>query len=125
MCGYCRIMWARHVLICAHRLWLMCCCLVLSIPVVQKLPEFLEILVPPYHPEQEFSQQSETQRLQRDIQNVTYITNVYVYVSVADTHRLSFRPLVSLWPRQSHSTSEAPFTWRSTLASKTLLTLNG
>ncbi len=69
----------------------MCCCLVLNIPVVQKLPEFLEILVPLYHPEQEFSKQSETQCPQRDIQNVAYITYVYVYVSVADTHRLSFR----------------------------------
>lgn len=37
-------------------LWEMCCFLVMNIPLVQKLPEFLEILIPQDHPEKEFSQ---------------------------------------------------------------------
>lgn len=45
--------------------------------------------------------------------------------SVTDTHRLSFRSLVPLWPWQSHSTFEASFSWGSTLTSQTPLTLDG
>lgn len=55
----------------------------------------------------------------------SYWSGLCKYVSVADTHRLSFRSLVPLWPWESHSTSEASFPWRSALASKTLLTLDG
>lgn len=49
-----------------------------NIPLVQKLPEFREILVPLYRPKREFSQQSETGNLQKEEHKMSWNNIIFI-----------------------------------------------
>lgn len=94
------------------------------LPLVQKLPEFLEILAPLCHPMPEIRKQWKKENSPKTHLNCDKIFFELNWC-VRDTHGLSFRPYISLWPRQSHSTFEPSFPWRSILATEATFTLNG